>query len=597
MKRSMLVALLLFILLGLFAWSGTEGTLPEEPKVIPAEQFPDGYGSRGGTLIIDLRDDPRTFNPIVEFGSSSYAVNSLIHGTLLEMIPLPEGKALLVPGLAKAFEVLSDLRTIKLYLRKGLKFSDGHPLTADDVLFTFNDVVFNPDVGGRKSLWQVKGNGELKFPTVEKIDNYTVQIETPILAPQILGNLANQVVLPEHLLAGKVHKLNPDVSPGSFNDAWGINTPPEQIAGTGPFRLKSYITGDKVVLERNPYYWKVDPRGVQLPYLDEIIMPIVPDDKVRMERFINGNTDIYRPIPDDLASIPPEYKGILEPETVGDSVFVFNQDADNEDLKSLFREPKFREAMSYTVDRQAIIDNVWLKLAEPRCSPGVARAFWIGGDILNDPENFPWCHFNLDRAAELLGELGLNDIDGDGIREFPDGQIVSFELLVLAGARVPHYEADLFAADLRKIGIKVSVHQVSFPVLIERLFSSNYEVARIGLSGGGDPNFIADIYTSCGSLHFYRFSDCEDGQPSPDEGWQKEVDELFAQQASEVDPEKRAEIIKNLQRIIAKNLPFIWTVKGSKLCAARFDRIANFECSSLLGDSTILNSEIIYRKD
>lgn len=593
MKRFLIFSLSLLVIV---AWTATsqaqDDTLIPNPKIVSEDQFPDGLGTVGGNVVIDNVDNPRTFNPVIQFESSSDAVNSHLHAALIE------GGA--DPGaLAEALEVSDDGLTVTLILREGLRFSDGQPLTIEDVLFTLNDVVFNPDVVSRKTLWRVNG----VFPTVAAVDERTVTFTTPVPFPPILLNLAVQEILPKHKLAQFVHKLNADVPAGTFNEAWNIGTPVDEIVGAGPFRLASFIADQQVVLERNPFYWKVDPEGTRLPYLDQIILPVVSDDNVRLLRFINEETDIFGPSPEDLPVLQQRSQDgirvLVGPQagTTGDNFFTFNQDAPDPNLRQLFRDARFRQAMSHALDRQTIIDIFRNGLAEPRFGPGMAAAFWSG--VQDDP-SFPRFNLNLDEAARLLDELDLTDGDGDGIREFgasypTPGNPVEFELIVPEGSRVLISEADFWAQDLETVGVRVNLNPISFNTLVGRVSTSRpaeFEAVRISIGGGGDPNFAQDVFTSQGPLHLYKFSDA-DGVDVP--GYQLEIDDLFARQAVSVDGNERFQIVAQIQVLLAQNAPLIWIVNGQGLLSFREDRLGNFQGISL--DATIVASELVYRRD
>ena len=584
---------LLFVLALSFAAFAQDGSLIPNPKVLSEDLFPDGIGTRGGSVVIDNVDNPRTFNPIIQFESSSDAVNAQLHAALLE------GGFGSADALAEAFEVSDDGLSITLILREGLRFSDGEPLTVEDVLFTFNDVVFNPDVVSRKTLWLIND----QLPTVSTQDERTVVVTTSVPAPLvILINLTVQEILPKHKLAQFVHALNPDVPAGTFNEAWNIGTAPEEIVGAGPFRLSDFVADQQVVLARNPFYWKVDPEGTQLPYLDQLILPVVSDDNVRLLRFINEETDIFGPAPEDLPVLQQRSAdGIrlivgTQAGTSGDNFFTFNQDAANPNLRQLFRDVRFRQAMSRALDRQTIIDIFRNGLAEARFGPGMGANFWFG---VQDDLNFPRQDFNLDEAQTLLDALDLTDSDGDGIREFGDsypnpGEPVEFELIVPEGSRVLISEADFWSQDLETLGIRANLNPTSFNTLVGRISGSRpaeYEAVRISIGGGGDPNFSADVYASRGPLHIYKFSDAS-GEGVPE--YQQQLDELFARQAV-TDGDERFQIVAEIQRLLAENAPLIWIANGVGLLSFREDRLGNFAGVSL--DATVIASEILYRRD
>ncbi len=413
--------------------SAQQANLPDSPYVVPTAQMPDGLGQRGGSLTIDNIDNPKTFNPITQNEASSSAVTTLLNAALVDNT----GQA----AVADSVDISPDQTSVTVTLRKGLKFSDGTLVTSDDVLFTLQNVIFNSAINStQKDAWQVNG----QFPTVQALDSQTIKITAPVAFSGLLSALASTPILPKHLLADAVQA-------GKFNEAWGVNTNPSQIAGLGPFMLKSFTPGQQVVLVRNPYYWKTDANGTQLPYVDQVTLPIVTDDNVRLLRFSNGQSDIYPPRPEDVPVLRQQSsKGVSvlvqEAGTADINVIAFNQDVADSDLQALFRDVRFRQAMAYAANRAGMIASNLNGLGEARYGPGIASQFWTG-----DQSGFPSFAFNLQQAATLLDQIGLK-ADSTGLRHFADGKPVEFTLLTVQGSTVLTNDAVLFANDLAKIG-------------------------------------------------------------------------------------------------------------------------------------------------
>lgn len=548
---------------------------PDNPDVVPAAQMPDGQGQRGGTLTIDNIDNPKTFNPIVQREASSSAVTSLLNDALIDTT----GKG----AVAQVFDISIDQTSVTLTLRQGIKFSDGVPVTADDVLFTLVDIVFNPAVNSAKDAWQVAG----QFPKVEAVDSQTIRITAPVPFSGLLSAIASTPILPQHLLAAAVQN-------GNFNAAWGVTTSPDRIAGLGPFTLKSFTPGQQVVLARNPYYWRVDEQGTQLPYVDQITMPIVTDDNVRLLRFSNGQTDIYPPRPEDVPVLRQKSSQgvsvqVQQAGTIDLNVIAFNQDVQDPDLQTLFRDVRFRQAMAYAANRQGMIGSNLNGLGEARSGPGISAAFWVG-----DQPGFPSFDFNLQQATRLLDQIGLV-ADKTGQRHFADGKPLEFTLLTVQGSTVLTNDSVLYANDLAKIGVKADVRPLDLNAVIDQLVGSNppqYQAARVSLSGGdGDPNLLRSIYESTGDLHFWKFSDGA-GQNVPD--WQSQVDQLLEQQAQTLDLSQRSSLLTQFQTIVAQNQPLIFLYNAQGLEAFRSDRIGNF--TGTTESATLLNPEILFRR-
>jgi peptide/nickel transport system substrate-binding protein len=569
--------LILLLILSLQAAQGQPGGLPSPPFVVPLEDLPDGPGVQGGSINFDLGDEPETFNPIIPQGESSRAIAMLLHAGLFEF---PNRAAII-----EEFKPSQDDREVTLRLRKGLKFSNGLPVSCADIEFTFKDVLFNPDVASPKDIWKVEG----QFPQISCLDELTVRIDLPARFLGLYRLLAEYPILPKQLLANAVKEKR-------FNTAWGIETPPDQIAGLGPFRLRQYIRGQRLVLERNPFYWKVDQKGTQLPYLDQITLSIVRDDSVRVLRYLNGQTHMLRPRPEDIKVILE--KGLwIEVQGAGmtDShVFVFNQDVNKRGvgpiwLEAVFLSVSFRQAMSHVADRMRMISESLFGYGEPRGGPGIEPGFWF--DCQNR-ENFPFYPpdkiFNLGKASQLLDQLQLVDTDKDGIRNVTDTFLdkvgiprsglppedqreLEFELITVQGSKHSVSDAEIFRDALAQIGVKANVVPVPFNALWDLLLKGRYQVARVDLISDGDPNKIIDIYHSQGRFHFWKYSDAQKR-----EEWQREVDEILLKQKTAT-ADERWKMLCKFQGNVAENVPLIFLYNKSDIFAWRKDQIGNFK--------------------
>ena len=304
------------------------------------------------------RAEPKTFNPVI----ATDAVSREITGRLMaDLIEINRSSQQTQPALAKSWKTSPDGRTFTLQLRKGIRFSDGHPFNADDVVFSFAVYMDENVDSPQRDLLFIDG----KPMAVTKLDAYTVRFTLPrpyAAAERLFDGLA---MLPRHLLEKPYRE-------GKFVQAWSLSAAPGEIAGLGPFRLKQYAAGERVVLERNPYYWKVDSHNERLPYLDEVTFLFVGTEDAQVMRFEAGETDMISRLSSDnynllnrehdrthsqLADMGPglEYNFV-----------VFNQnDLSSKKLDSIarkqawFRELKFRQAISAAIDRDAIVRLVY----------------------------------------------------------------------------------------------------------------------------------------------------------------------------------------------------------------------------------------------
>jgi len=528
------------------------GALAQEYKVVPLGEGDWAnltVGQYGGYLVVGTWDNPKTFNHHIAQETSSTDVTEQLHAGLTEVNPITDK---VEPALAKSWEISEDGLTITFYLRQGLQWSDGEPFTADDVVFTFNGVIFNEDVRtDYRDVLMVEG----QLPTCEKVDDYTVKFTLPAPFRPFLRQIGG-AIYPAHKLQDLSRVYNPDADPEALNSAWSVDTPPEEIVGMGPFRLVEFIPDQLVVLERNPYYWKVDPEGNRLPYLDGIKFVIVGGADAEMLKFRNGELDVYAPRPEDLATLiaEAEQKGFevrIDPTKplFGTTWIVFNQDCPNEKLKEYFRMVEFRRAMAHLVDKQSIIDNVYMGLAVPQWSPvSILSPFYA-------PEVVAKYEYDPDAAAQLLDQIGLVDQNGDGWRDLPDGTTFEFELNTNVGNTIREQICQIFADDCAQVGVKVNFNPINFNALVTKLLGSEYEAVLLGLTGSSEPNTGANVYRSCGGLHFWRYSECDDPRPMA-----QRIDELFDLGVKTYDFDEAYQYYAEFQKLFSENLDLIFTV-------------------------------------
>ncbi len=235
-------------------------------------------GHAGGRLVIALRSEPKTLNPALALDEPS---RDVIRCLTADLIHINRGTLKTEPSLAKSWSVSRDGRQYTLQLRRGVRFSDGEPFNADDVIFSFQVYLDEKVDSSQRDLLVVGG----KPINVVKVDEFTVRFELAqpyAAAERLFDSIA---ILPRHLLQSGYRA-------GGFSQAWSLSMSPSQFAGLGPFRLKEYVAGQRVVLERNPCYWKADRAGNQLPYLSEVVFLFVPSEDAQVIRFQDSDTDV-----------------------------------------------------------------------------------------------------------------------------------------------------------------------------------------------------------------------------------------------------------------------------------------------------------------
>ena len=369
-------------------------------------------GRYGGRFVLGQRVNPKTFNAMMATETSSSDITNL---TFASLVSFDNGTQAFGPELAKSWEVAPDNVTWTFHLRKGAAFSDGHPMTAEDVLFSFEvayDPVLHPSI---QDLLKVGGqNFKVSSP-----DPYTVVIDTirpnsALLDVLCVGGLP---IVPKHVFEAALKD-------GTFASAYNVGTPPEQLVSGGPWRVAQYVPGEKTVLGRNPYYFGFDQRNQRLPYLNELVFLIVPDQDSADLKFRSGELD-------GLDNVKPEnYKWYEDHQKDGNFTlydlgpannqyfFWFNLNRVQPPLPgekpapgkktgepfvdpvkyAWFNSVVFRRAVSMAVDRDAMIPSIFFGQAEKNWS-------------LDTPANKEWYIPDLPRAdfqydVMLLGLQG-----------------------------------------------------------------------------------------------------------------------------------------------------------------------------------------------
>ncbi len=550
--KAVAVIIILFLPVYLISPQTTSDKTGVIVKVNP-EEFRPEIGVEGGVLKRALAGDAKTFNPVMAQETTSTAVIGALFNGLTKTNPktlLPE------PDLAERWERDKTGTVWIFHLRKDAKWFDGKPVTADDVVFTYNEIYYNPDIPSSvKDMLFIEGK---KF-IVKKIDRYTVEFKIPKpFAPFIQA--VGQPILPRHI-------LEPYVKNKTFPSAWGINTPPEKLIGTGPYRLVKYVVGQYAEYERNPYYWEKDSKGQKIPYITKVKAQIIGDPDVRLIKFISGEIDYYGVRPTDLPELLPKAKEkdftIYNLGATPSTLFVvFNQNPKAPIPKyklKWFRNKKFRQAISYAVDRKGIINIAYNGLAYP-----IYTAVTPANRRLFDEDYYPKYPFNLKKAKQLLLEIGFKEGE-DGYLYDREGHKLQFTLITNSGNKERETIGNILKDDLRKIGIEVNFQSIDFNNLVTRLMSNyDWEAVIIGLTGSMDPYFGQNVWLSSGHLHMWY-----PNQKKPSTQWEAEVDSLFQQAAVELNQKKRDNLYKKAFKIIGEQQPMIFIAAPEELLAVK----------------------------
>jgi peptide/nickel transport system substrate-binding protein len=528
----------------------------------------EGAPVRGGTLTYRVSAPPKTFNYLMATDEPTILVSFFLTGSRL--VELDQDTQAYVPALAESWQLAPDGRTVEVTLREGVKFSDGQPLTADDVVFSLralnDERTASPlygesmQIGGRKIEATTTDARHLRFTFPE-------QIATPE------NYLSNLVVLPRHVLEN-------DLNNGTLATAYSLTTDPQKIVTAGPFMVAATTPGERFTLKRNPNYWKKDKTGQPLPYLDQLEIVVVADGNNALARLQQGTVDIIDRIrPTDYAALKDK-QGNVSARDLGPSLYAdnlwFNQNAGAQagqpfvEPKKLawFRDVRFRRAVSHAIDRENIAANTYQGLASPLYGfVTTGNRAWVANDI-------PHTEYDLAKARALLQEAGFTTKGTTDAPELYDaqGNRVEFTLIVSSENEVRAKSALVVQEDLTRLGMKVNVAPLENTQLQNRINQTfDYEAVLYGTSvSEPDPSSYTDVLRSSSASHLWSPK-----EPKPATDWEARLDDLTVQQAHEVNAERRHAIFRDIQLLMAEQMPLIPIVTRHIAVAAN-TRIGNY---------------------
>jgi peptide/nickel transport system substrate-binding protein len=572
----------LVVLLGNAALaSPQQGSTKEELLVLPGE-----VGRAGGRLVMSLRGEPKTLNPLIAADSRSREVISVMQA---DLVHINRATQLTEPGLAKSWKVSPNGLEYTIVLRQGIKFSDGQPLDADDVLFTFRVYLDENVHATQRDLLIIGG----KPIALRKADAHTIVFQlakTYGVGERLFDGM---VILPRHLLE-KPYKE------GKLGQIGSLAAAADQWAGLGPFRLKEYVAGQRLVLERNPYYWKADAKGNRLPYVDELVFLFVPNADAQVLKFQSGETDIISQLGAENFSVLSKQQRGYRMVDAGPGLeynFLFFNLNDATDKTSpemqrkqrWFREAKFRQAVSAAVDREAIVRLVY---------QGRGSAIWG----LVTPGNRRWGNAklahparSLERARTLLKDAGFswgNSPDGESTLLDSDGKPVEFSILTSSSNADRTKMAALIQDDLKQLGMRVQVVPLEFRSLLDRVTQSReYDACVMAVASfDADPNSDINVWLSSGGTHLWNPS-----QAHAATSWEAEIDRLFEEQMSARTFEQRKSLYDRAQEILAEYQPMIFLASPDILAGAK-NSVGNFH-PAVLEPYVLWNVEQLYLKN
>ena len=514
---------------------------------------------RGGDLLASVRTDPRSFNGHAARDSTTILVSNLTQARLVRINQVTQA---VEPSLAESWTTDDEGRRVTMTLARDVLFSDGHPFTADDVLFAFEAAYDEKSVSSIRDSVQAGG----KKLQVASTGPHTVVITFPAPFAPGIRILDYLPILPRHRLEGALKS-------GAFTKAWGLDTPPSEIVGLGPFVLSEYVPGQRVVFARNPHYFGKAPDGAALPYLDRLVVEIIPDQSAELLRLESGQLDMM------TSEIAPEAYAPLKRAADQGRVKLLdlgvsrNADSLWFNLKpgalagdaraAWLQRDELRQAISMAVDRKVFADTVFFGAGVPIYgaeTPANKTWYWAGTpQPPHDPAG----------ARQLLASIGLTP-RGDGVLKDARGQPARFTLLTQKGRPNLERGAAVIRDELKTIGVTVDVVTLDAGAVITAFLNAKYEAVYFSvIKSDLDPGTNRDFWFSSGSGHVWNF---EEKTPATD--WERRIDELMTRQIASPDQAERKRLYDEVQKIFSEHLPMVYFV-APRIYVAHAARVTN----------------------
>lgn len=544
-------------------------------------------GKFGGTFVSStIGEGPKTFNPFNTKDNISAQMSEIMYDGLVTT-DVVTGKT--IPKLAKSFSVNGKEYIVNL--RHGLKWSDGKPITADDVVFTWQNIIFD-GFGNTSTRDSVMIDG--KLPTVEKIDDYTVKFVTPEPFAPFLRMLSSPIA-PKHI-------FQPAVNRGReyFDGFLSTNTNPKEFVTSGAFRLKEYVPAQRVVFERNPNYYEINKDGKKLPYLDKLVYLIVGDINNQVLKFEGGELDEISLQGANVARFKEMEKHSdfsvfnIGPDTGTMYLSMNMNNRKNEKGKYYvdqkkqvwFQDKNFRQAVDYAIDRKNMVFNIANGLGYPLFTPETLNSIFLNKKLKPYDKN-------TEKSKELLKKSGFTwDKAGHLIDRF--GNHVEFDLYTNAGNTEREAIGVMVKQDLEDLGMKVNFKPIEFNSLVNKLMASlDWDMVIMGFTGSPlEPNGGKNVWLSDGTLHIFN-QRLERDANSPRYAFEKRIDYLYTQGALATKFEDRKKYYDEYQAIVYNEKPLIYIYSPIRIVALR-NKFKNIYPTSLGGVTH--NIEEIWRQ-
>ncbi|MFA7658376.1 MAG: ABC transporter substrate-binding protein [Candidatus Gastranaerophilaceae bacterium] len=549
-------------------------------------------GNFGGVLVSStIGEGPKTFNPFNTKDATSATMTGMMFDGLVSTKP-DTGEV--IPRLAKSFEISPDGKIYTIKLRHGIKWSDGKPITADDVIFSWNKILL-AGLGNTSTRDSVVIDGQL--PKVEKIDDYTVKFTTIKPFAPFLRTLSAPIA-PKHIFEPIVKK-----GPKYFDSFWSTTARPENFVISGPFKLKEYSAAQRIVFERNPNYYEINLKGEKLPYLDKVIYLIVGDLNNEILKFEARELDIISLRGSNVGRYKKkEAKSDfviynIGPDT-GTMFVIVNMNKRKNEQGKYYVDPKkqvwfndknFRYAIDWAIDRKNMVNNIANGLASPLFTAESLNSIYLNKKLAQGHPK------NINEAKKYLKKSGFYWKKGVLYDKFNNR--VEFDLYTNAGNTEREAIGVMVKQDLEDLGMKVNFKPIEFNTLVNKMVNTlDWDLVIMGLTGTPlEPHDGKNVWYSTGSLHLFNQRQSKDGGIKPDDRfpWEVKLDKIIDEASLKITFKDRKKLYDEYQQVIYDEKPIIYLYSPIRVVAVR-KKFGNIYPSPLAG--VAYNLDEIYIK-
>ncbi|MDR1024291.1 MAG: ABC transporter substrate-binding protein, partial [Treponema sp.] len=566
-------------------------------------------GRLGGTWNGVIDADPKSFN--IQVAETDSATAGVVRAMLDYLLDYDTVEREWKPHCASV-EILTDEEAgtmdVIYTLRDDLYWtwynSDRKvKVTSDDIIFWYNEIEADPEFhsSAYNGQFVTMPDGTDAHIDIEKLDDRRFAFHFPrIVAEPHLST--NRTIAPRM----DYEEAKRERGAQGVLDLFNVETDPATIPSMGQWFLVEYTPQQRLVYKRNPNYWDKDENGLSLPFIEELIDRIIPDENTQLLLFKQGDTDSYGLRPEDLDELVnkqfretktgisgffqrlfgknfhTDYTVFNAEGSLSASMWMFNQNPVNSETPQYewFTKKEFRQAMSSLLNRDRLITQVYRGLAEPKLNFFPEPNPFYNADIslkyLYDPA----------RALSLLESAGFRRDDNGTLRD-DKGRAVEFDLTITSDSSVTTDIASIIMDELANVGIKLNIRTLDFQKMVEQLFNTyDWQSMIMALSGSNIfPSQGSNVWPSAGNLHMWHPL-----QEKPATEWEARVDYLFNEGAHTPDPEKARVFWDEYQEIILEQCPVIYLVRRRSFSAIRdrwdqsniyFDNINGFETTHI----------------